>query len=101
MARISRTDVARIAELARLALSDAESDRLVAELDTILGYVETLSEVSTEGVEPTAHVIPLATPLREDHAAQPMDPELAMANAPDRHGSAFVVPKVIEGEEDG
>ena len=101
MSRISRTDVARIAELARLALSDAESDRLVAELDTMLGYVETLSEVSTEGVEPTAHVIPLATPLREDRAAQPMDPEAAMANAPDRHGSAFVVPKVIEGEEDG
>jgi aspartyl-tRNA(Asn)/glutamyl-tRNA(Gln) amidotransferase subunit C len=101
MPRISRTDVARIAELARLSLSDAESDRLVAELDTILGYVETLSEVATEGVEPTAHVIPLPTPLREDRASPPMDPEVAVANAPDRHGSAFVVPKVIEGQEEG
>jgi aspartyl-tRNA(Asn)/glutamyl-tRNA(Gln) amidotransferase subunit C len=101
MSRISREEIARIAELARLSLTDTESDRLAGELDTILGYVETLSEVATEGVEPTAHVIPLPTPLREDRAAEPMDPELAVANAPEREGSAFVVPKVIEGEEDG
>jgi len=100
MSRISRAEVERIASLARLSLSDAESDRLAGELDTILEYVETLSEVEIEGVEPTAHVIPLATPLREDRAVAPMDPELAVANAPERSGSAFVVPKVIEGEEE-
>ena len=101
MSRMSRSEVERIAALARISLSDDEAARLASELDTILGYVETLSEVATEGVEPTAHVIPLPTPLREDRASPPMDPEAAVANAPDRHGSAFVVPKVIEGEEEG
>ena len=72
MSRISRDEVARIAELARLSLSEAESDRLAGELDTILGYVETLSEVATEGIEPTSHVIPLPTPLREDRAVPPI-----------------------------
>ena len=46
-------------------------------------------------------MIPLATPLREDRAVAPLDPELALANAPEREGTAFVVPKVIEGEEEG
>jgi aspartyl-tRNA(Asn)/glutamyl-tRNA(Gln) amidotransferase subunit C len=101
MSRISRTEVERIAALARLSLSDAEGERLAAELDTILDYVHTLSELDTGGVEPTAHVVALATPLREDRPGEPMDPELALANAPEREGSAFVVPKVIEGEDEG
>lgn len=101
MSEISREEVERIAALARLSLSDTEAQRLVSELGTILGYVETLSELSTEGVEPTSHVIPLATPLREDRAEAPLDPALAVANAPVRAGSAFVVPKVIEDEEEG
>jgi Asp-tRNA(Asn)/Glu-tRNA(Gln) amidotransferase C subunit len=45
--------------------------------------------------------MPLATPLREDRATPGLDPEVALANAPEREGSAFVVPKVIEGEEEG
>ena len=63
-------------------------------------YVEQLSSVDTEGIPPTAHAIPLPTPLREDRAAAPLDPEQALANAPAREGSAFVVPKVLEGEEE-
>ena len=51
------------------------------------------------GIEPTAHAIPLATPLRPDQAVAGMDPELAIANAPSRTGTAFSVPKVLEGEE--
>lgn len=101
MSRISRTEVERIAALARLSLSDAEGERLAAELDTILDYVDTLSELDTRGVEPTAHVVALATPLREDRPVEPMDPEAALVNAPEREGSAFVVPKVIEGEDEG
>ena len=52
-------------------------------------------------VEPTSHVIPLATPLREDRATPPLDPAVAVANAPEAEGSAFVVPRVIEGEDEG
>jgi aspartyl-tRNA(Asn)/glutamyl-tRNA(Gln) amidotransferase subunit C len=101
MPPITRDEVRRVVELARLRLDDAELDRMALELDAILGYVETLGRVDTEGVEPTFHVVPLATPLREDRAQPPMAPELAVANAPERNGTAFVVPKVIDGEEAG
>ncbi len=101
MSSITREEVERIAALARLSLDEAELVRVSDELAGILRYVETLERVDTEGVEPTAHVIPLATPLREDVPAAPLDPELAVANAPESAGTAFVVPKVIEGEEEG
>jgi len=101
MADVSREEVERIAALARLALTDAEADRAAAELEAILGYVELLESVDTEGVEPTRHVLPLATPMRDDRGVMSIDPELAVANAPELAGTAFVVPKVIEGEEEG
>ena len=74
---------------------------MAADLDTFLGYVDTLQQVDTRDVEPTYHAIPLATPMREDRAEAPIAAELAVANAPAREGSAFVVPKVIAGEEEG
>lgn len=101
MARISREDVERVAGLARLALPEAEAERVAVEIATLLDYVETLAAIDTEGVEPTSHAIPLATPLREDRAQPPLDPERALANAPERAGSAFAVPKVIESEDEG
>ena len=98
--RITRTQVESTAALARLSLSKREADRLAADLDAILDYVATLNEVDTSGTEPTHHVIQLPTPLREDEPAPPLDPELAVANAPERRGTAFVVPRVIEGEDE-
>ena len=97
----TRADVERIAALARLSVSDAEAERLAMELEAILRYAEQLASVDTSEVEPTSHPIELATPLREDVPEPALDPELALANAPERDGSAFVVPKVIEGEEEG
>jgi aspartyl-tRNA(Asn)/glutamyl-tRNA(Gln) amidotransferase subunit C len=101
MARITREEVAKVAALARLSLDDAAVQRMASELDQILEYAQMLSQLDTRDVEPTAHAIPLPTPLREDRALPPLDPELAVANAPEREGTAFVVPKVIEGEEEG
>ena len=101
VARITRDEVAKVAALARLSLDDEAAERMASELDQILEYVQTLSQVDTTDVEPTAHAIPLPTPLREDRASPPLDPELAVANAPEHEGSAFVVPKVIEGDEEG
>ena len=89
-----------MAELARLLLSEEESEQMTRDLGQILDYVAVLAAVETEGVEPTAHVLPLETPLREDRAVDPMDPELAVSNAPERSGSAFVVPKVIDDEDE-
>ncbi len=101
VARITRDEVSKVAALARLSLGDDAAQRMAAELDQILEYVQTLSQVDTTDVEPTAHAVPLPTPLREDRAAKPLDAELAVANAPQREGTAFVVPKVIEGDEEG
>ena len=101
MARITPDEVRKVAALARLSLTDAAAERMTAELDQILAYAETLSAVDTTDVEPTFHAIPLPTPLREDRALPPLDPELAVANAPEREGFAFVVPKVIEGDDGG
>jgi aspartyl-tRNA(Asn)/glutamyl-tRNA(Gln) amidotransferase subunit C len=99
MSRIQRAEVERIAELARLDLSEAEAVRMTADIEAILGYVAALDALDTTGVEPTTHAVPLATPLREDRAAPPLDPDLALANAPERDGFAFVVPKVLDEDE--
>jgi aspartyl-tRNA(Asn)/glutamyl-tRNA(Gln) amidotransferase subunit C len=101
MSRITRSEVHRVARLARLALSDAEADRMTEDLDHILEYAEALQRLDTEGIEPTAHAIPLATPMRADRAVSGIDPALAVANAAEAVDTAFVVPKVIEGEEEG
>jgi aspartyl-tRNA(Asn)/glutamyl-tRNA(Gln) amidotransferase subunit C len=101
VARITRDEVERVASLARLSLDDDTAERMTLELDQILEYVETLSQVDTTDVEPTAHAIPLPTPLREDRALPPLDPELVIANAPEASGTAFVVPKVIDADAEG
>lgn len=98
MARITREQVNRIAELSRLSLTADEAEAMERDLERILDYVAQLQELDTEGVEPTAHAIDLATPIRADVAAKPMDPERAVANAPEVVGTAFVVPKVIAEE---
>ncbi|MEE8475364.1 MAG: Asp-tRNA(Asn)/Glu-tRNA(Gln) amidotransferase subunit GatC [Myxococcota bacterium] len=101
MAHIDREEVIRVAALARLSVSAEEADRLARDLDRILEYVETLDAVDTTNVEPMSHVIPIETPMREDLAVAAIDPELALANAPERHGFAFVVPKVLADEDPG
>ena len=99
MSDLTRDQVAHIAALARLKLSESEQDAMATDLGQILEYVEKLRELDTSDIEPMAHAIPLATPLRADRASPGIDPELALANAPLREASAFVVPKVIDGEE--
>lgn len=99
MSRITREDVERTADLARLSLSDAEIVALTRDLDRILEHVDQLRSLDTEGTVPTAHAIALTAPLRRDEPESGMDPEMVLSNAPLREGSAFVVPKVLEGEE--
>ncbi len=101
MSGIGREELERIAGLARLTLSGGETEALARDLDRMLHYVETLDELDTEGVEPTAHVIPLETPMRPDEPASPIEAELAVANAPRREGTAFVVPEVLASDDEG
>jgi aspartyl-tRNA(Asn)/glutamyl-tRNA(Gln) amidotransferase subunit C len=97
--RIRRAEVERIADLARLTLSEEEAERMTGELERILDYVQALQQLDTEGVPPTSHAVPLATPFREDAPRPGLDPEGALRNAPERDGWAFVVPKVIAEDE--
>jgi aspartyl-tRNA(Asn)/glutamyl-tRNA(Gln) amidotransferase subunit C len=101
MARINRDDVERVASLAKLSLSDEEAETLAAELGSLLDHFEALQEIDTNGIAPTSHPIPLPTPMRDDRAVVAMDPELAVANAPESAGTAFVVPKVVDSESEG
>jgi len=99
MSRITREEVERIAALARLSLSVDEISQMRVDLDSILDYAEQLAELDTENVEVTTHVVPVSTPHREDIVRPSFPTELALSNAPAAEGDAFLVPKVIEGEE--
>ncbi len=99
MSRITPEEVQHIARLARLSLDDAAIAEMAKDMDRMLEYVATLDALDTRGIEPTAHAIPLETPLRKDESVSGMDPEVAVANAPERCGTAFSVPKVLSGEE--
>jgi len=95
MSKITREEVLHVANLARLALREDEVDLYARQLDEILTYVDKLNELDTGGAEPMAHVIPLATPFREDRVTPSLDPDQSLANAPERSGNFFKVPKII------
>lgn len=101
MPPIGPEKVEEMAVLARISLSESEVHRMAGDLDRILEHVAALAELDTTGVEPTSHVMPLPTPVRPDRAQTAVDPEVALANAPERDGTAFVVPKVIASDEEG
>jgi len=85
-----------VARLARLALSDADKERMRRELDGILSYIDKLRALDTEGVEPTSHAVPMTNVMREDAPRPSFPPTDMLANAPDRSGEFFRVPKIIE-----
>jgi aspartyl-tRNA(Asn)/glutamyl-tRNA(Gln) amidotransferase subunit C len=88
--------VRRIARLARIRVDDAEVVTLQAELNAILGYVAQLNEVDVAGVEPLSGGAQMAMRLREDVVTDGAMAEKILANAPDRIGEFFAVPKVVE-----
>ena len=93
---ISAAQVEHVAQLARLALSDEEKQRLTEQLNAILTYMEQLGEVPTAGVEPTAHVLDLVNVFRDDTVRQTLSADAALANAPETAQHFFVVPRIVE-----
>jgi len=85
-----------VARLARLALSPAEEERLQAQLDQVLAYIERLMAVDVGGVEPLSFAGEAALPLREDVPLPSLPREKVLAAAPEHDGAAFVVPRIIE-----
>ena len=93
---LTREQVQHIALLARLQLTPDEEAMLCEQLGAILEYVETLQEVDTSAVPPTAHMVDSENPLRDDEVRNTPQTELMLANAPERDGDYFKVPKIIE-----
>jgi len=93
---VSNDQVRHIAKLARIAMSEAELERLGPELNAIIGWVEQLGEVNTEGVEPLTAVIDQKLRLREDAVTDGDIRDQVLANAPEAQHGFFAVPKVIE-----
>ncbi len=95
MAGLSRADVAHVAHLARLGLTEAELDRLQGQLNHILDQYAVLAELDTEHIAPTAQTIELENILREDVATRSLTVDEALAGTPERAGDHVVVPGII------
>ena len=93
---VSNEQVRHIARLARIAMSDEEIARLEPELNAIIGWVEQLAEVNTDGVEPLTAVIDQKLRLRDDEVTAGSCRDDVLANAPNAQHGFFAVPKVIE-----
>ncbi|MFQ5803885.1 MAG: Asp-tRNA(Asn)/Glu-tRNA(Gln) amidotransferase subunit GatC [Candidatus Methylomirabilales bacterium] len=94
--KITYEEVEHVARLARLALSEEERERMRAQLDAILTYIDKLNHLDTSQVEPTSHVIPMTNVFREDKVRPSLSQEQALANAPDRQEALFRVPRILE-----
>lgn len=95
---ISRADVARLASLARIELTDEELDHLAPQLAVILESVAKVSEIADADVPPTSHAVPLSNVYRADELRPGLTPEEALAGAPEVEEQRFAVPRIL-GEE--
>ena len=94
--KLSAQDVEYVAKLARLEVAETEKEKLTAELNDILRYIDKLNELDTTGVAPMTHAIAVTNAFREDTVLESLGSERALANAPDARGEFFRVPKVID-----
>lgn len=89
-------DVKKVADLARLALTESEIVEFQGQLGRVLEHVEQLSRLNLDGVEPTAHANPVFDVFREDSPTQSLTKQAALANAPQQANGLFIVTKVLE-----
>jgi aspartyl-tRNA(Asn)/glutamyl-tRNA(Gln) amidotransferase subunit C len=94
---IDREQVLHVAKLARLKLTEEEVERMSGELSAILEHVDNINELDLEGVEPTAHVVPLENVLRADDPRPSLPRERALEGAPDADETGFRVPSPGQG----
>ncbi|MEY3890119.1 MAG: hypothetical protein RLY62_301 [Actinomycetota bacterium] len=98
MAAISRDEVANLARLARIAMSDAELDHLAGEMDVILGAVARVQEVAGKDVPATSHPLDVNNVVRDDEVVPSLSPNEALSGAPASEDQRFKVPQIL-GEE--
>jgi aspartyl-tRNA(Asn)/glutamyl-tRNA(Gln) amidotransferase subunit C len=96
MPAISREEVAHLARLARLAVTDDELDTFAGQLDVILGAVARVGEVAADDIPPTSHAVPLTNVLRPDVPRPSTDREAVLAVAPAAEDNRFRVPRILD-----
>lgn len=89
---LERKQVDHVARLARLELSDAEAERMAVELSKVLDHIEAIRTLDLEGVAPTSHVVDVVNALRADVPHRSLEPEVALASAPEPTAAGFGVP---------
>ena len=93
---VDKETVVQIARLARIRVPDEQQEALAGELNNILGWIEQLNEVETEGVAPLTSVVAREAPMREDRVSDGAIPDQVVKNAPEASRDFFLVPKVVE-----
>ncbi len=92
---ITREQVEKVSMLGRLLLSEDELDTMTAQMGRILGYMDLLSEVDTEEVEPMAHPLDVSDIFRDDTVGESLPREQALANSPNADDACYLVPAVL------
>jgi aspartyl-tRNA(Asn)/glutamyl-tRNA(Gln) amidotransferase subunit C len=93
---LNKEMVAKLAKLAQLEFNPAEAESIRNDLQQMIGFVEKLNEIDTEGILPLTHISKTENSLREDVVQGSVDNETALSNAPERLDQFFTVPKVIK-----
>ncbi len=94
--KISKEEVLHVASLARLKFSDADAEKLEADMAEIINFADTLGELDTKDIVPTAHAIPMQNAFRADEIKPSFERREILKNAPDFDEEGFIVPKVVE-----
>ena len=94
--KITKEEVLHVASLASLKFSDEDAQKLEADMAGIIDFADTLGELDTEGIVPTAHAIPMQNAFRPDEVKPSFDRREILKNAPDFDEEGFIVPKVVE-----
>ena len=98
MSSITRDEVAHVARLARIELTETELDHLAPQLDLIIGWVAQVSDVAAADIPPTSHSLPLTNVMRPDENGECLTPEQALAGAPAAEQQRFRVPRILTEE---
>lgn len=96
MSRISNEQVKHVANLARLEISEEETEKMTQQLDAIIGFAELLNELDTDHVEPTSHVLDMKNVLREDVPQEGLPQSEVLKNVPDHQDGQIKVPSIME-----
>lgn len=93
---LTKDDIGRVARLARLELTESEKEEFTQELNAVFGFMEKLKRLDTAGIKPMSNPVPLQNVFRADTVRPSLGTDNVLANAPDRMGNFFKVPKILE-----